>query len=63
MDAVKDAAHAQLAELRMKIDDNDLLHSLEVSLQLESEPFRHEPNIMYHFNNDGATKRGSSHRV
>jgi len=31
MDAVKNAAHAQLAQLRAKIDDNELLHSLEVS--------------------------------
>mmetsp|Transcript_17533 Transcript_17533/g.40869 ORF Transcript_17533/g.40869 Transcript_17533/m.40869 type:complete len:307 (+) Transcript_17533:92-1012(+) len=37
MDAVKDAAHAQLAELRMKIDDNELLHSLEQKYNIPKE--------------------------
>ncbi|EJK76318.1 hypothetical protein THAOC_01925 [Thalassiosira oceanica] len=37
MDAVKDAAHARLAELRMKIDENELLHSLEQKYNIPKE--------------------------
>ena len=50
MDAVKNAAQAQLAQLRAKIDDNELLHSLEVSSATTNDvaknqnPFGDAPN-------------------